>query len=134
MINMKSTDFNTLRDSEGKGILGCIGAIVLFAAIIFVGIKLGPIYYSNYLFEEDLKTLVSRAGARYIPDDTIITEAVELAQKNHINLTHENAKNNIKIERIAGLLHITVQYSVPVDFLILRRNWRFQIKLSTFTP
>jgi hypothetical protein len=59
---------------------------------------------------------------------------VELAQKNHINLTHENARNNIKIERIAGLLHITVQYSVPVDFLILRRNWRFQIKLSTFTP
>ena len=130
---MKSTGFNTLRDSEGKGILGCIGIIVLLAAILFVGIKLGPIYYSNYLFEEDLKTVVSRSGARYTPDETIITEVVELAQKNHINLTHENAKNNIKIERFAGQIHISVQYFVPVDFLILRRNLRFQIKLSTFT-
>jgi hypothetical protein len=130
---MKSNGFDTLRDSEGKGILGCIGAIVLLAAIIFVGIKLGPVYYSNYQFEEDLKTLVSRSGARYTPDQQIIIEVVELAQKNHINLTHENAKNNIKLERFAGQLHISVQYFVPVDFLIIRRNLRFQIKLSTFT-
>ena len=130
---MKSIDIDTLRDSEGKGILGCIGAIVLLAVIIFVGIKLGPIYYSNYQFEEDLKTLISRSGARYTPDQQIIIEVVELAQKNHINLTHENAKNNIKLERFAGQLHINVQYFVPVDFLIIRRNFRFQIKLSTFT-
>ena len=130
---MKSIDIDTLRDSEGKGILGCIGAIVLLAVIIFVGIKLGPIYYSNYQFEEDLKTLISRSGARYTPDQQIIIEVVELAQKNHINLTHENAKNNIKLERFAGQLHLNVQYFVPVDFLIIRRNFRFQIKLSTFT-
>ena len=133
MITMKSKGLDTLRDSEGKGFLGCMGAIVILAAMIFVGIKLGPIYYSNYTFEEDLKTLVSRSGARYTPNEKIIIDIVELAKENNINLTHENAKNNIEIERFAGQLHVTVQYFVPVDFLIIRRNLRFQIKLSSFT-
>lgn len=133
MITMKSIGFDALRDSEGKGFLGCITAIVVLAAMIFVGIKLGPVYYSNYKFEEDLKTLVSRAGARYIPNETIITDVVELAQQNNINLTYDSAKDNIKIERFAGQLHLSVQYFVPVDFLILERKLRFEIKLSTFT-
>ena len=130
---MKSTGFNTLRDSEGKGILGCIGIIVLLAAILFVGIKLGPVYYTNYTFEEELKTVVSRAGARYVPNEKIVIDILELAQQNNINLTHENSKDNIKIERFAGQIHINVRYYVPVDFLIMRRNLKFEIKLSTFT-
>jgi hypothetical protein len=133
MIAMKSKGFDTLRDSEGKGFLGCIGAIVVLAAIIFVGIKLGPVYYSNYTFEEGLKTLVSRAGARYTQDEKIVTDILDLAQQNNINLTHENSKDNIKIERYAGQIHINVRYFVPVDFLIMRRNLKFEIKLSTFT-
>jgi len=133
MITMKSNGFDALRDSEGKGFLGCMGAIVVLAAIIFVGIKLGPVYYSNYTFEEGLKTVVSRAGARYTPNETIVIDILELAQQNDINLTHENSKDNIKIERFAGQIHINVRYYVPVDFLILRRNLKFEIKLSSFT-
>ena len=133
MTNMQSIGFNTLRNSEGKGFLGCMGAIVILAVLLFVGIKLGPIYYTNYVFEEDLKTLVSRSGARYTPNDKIIIDIVELAQKHHINMTHENARNNVKIERFAGQLHISVQYFVPVDFLVIQRNLRFLIELSSFT-
>ena len=133
MTNMTLTGFNTLRNSDGKGFLGCIVAIVVLMAMVFVGIKLGPIYYSNYVFENELKTLVSRAGSRYTPNEKIIIDIVELAQNNKINMTHESAKKNIKIERFAGQLHIDVQYFVPVDFLILRKNLRFQIKLSSFT-
>ncbi|MBN2244162.1 MAG: hypothetical protein JW793_15860 [Acidobacteria bacterium] len=130
---MTHQGFNALRESEGKGFLGCMGAIVALAALIFVGIKLGPIYYSNYVFEEELKTVVSRAGARYTPDEKIIIDIIELAQKNGIRITHESAGNNIKVERFAGQIHIRVRYFVPVDFLILRRNLRFQIELSSFT-
>jgi hypothetical protein len=133
MIEMRSIGFATLRDSDGKGFLGCMGAIIALAALIFVGIKLGPVYYSNYVFEEELKSVVSRAGSRYTPDDKIITEIVELAQQNGINITHEKAGNNIKIERFAGQIHIKVQYFVPVDFLIIRRNLRFHTELSSFT-
>ena len=133
MIIMKSKGFETLRDSEGKGFLGCMGAIVILAAMIFIGIKLGPVYYSNYTFEEDLKTLVSRAGARYTPNETIIIDILESAKENNIHMTHDAARDNIKIERFAGQLHISVQYFVPVDFLIIQKNLKFEIKLSTFT-
>ncbi len=130
---MKSIDFDTLRDSEGKGFLGCMTAIVVLAALIFVGIKLGPVYYTNYTFEAELETLTSKAGARYTPNEKIIVDILELARQHNIDLTHENAKDNIRIERFAGQLHINVQYFVPVDFLILERRFRFQIKISTFT-
>ncbi len=130
---MKSIGFDTLRDSEGKGFLGCMTAIVVFTAVIFIGIKLGPVYYSNYTFEEELKTLVSRAGARYTSNEKIITDVLDLARQHNIDLTYENAEDNIRIERYAGQIHVNVQYFVPVDFLILQRKLRFQIKLSSFT-
>ena len=133
MITMKSKGLETLRDSEGKGFLGCFAAIVILAAMLFLVIKLGPLYYTNYTFEEELKTVISRAGARYTTNDQITIDVLGLAQQHDINLTHDNAKDNIKIERFAGQLHLTVRYFVPVNFLILQRNLKFEIKISTFT-
>jgi hypothetical protein len=130
---MKSKGFDILLDSEGKGIIGCMGVIVLFAAILFMGIKLGPIYYSNYTFEEDLKTVTSRAGARFTSNDTIIDEILNLAKENNINLSRKDAGKNIKIERYAGQVHINVQYFVPVDFIVIQKNLKFQVRLSSFT-
>lgn len=128
-INMKSKGTDILHDSEGKGFLGCIAVIVLIAAMIFIGVKLGPIYYSNYQFEEALKTVTSRAGARFISNEKIIEDILSLAGEKNINLKEEN----IKIERYAGQVHIEVRYVVPVDLLVMHKKLEFQIKASSFT-
>ena len=130
---MKSKGSDILLNSEGKGLIGCIGAIILLAALIFVGIKLGPIYYSNLLFEEDIKNVTSRAGTHGLTNEVIIEDILELARKNNINMTKKEASKNITIERYAGLVHIEVHYWVPVDFLVLKRNFEFQIKASSFS-
>ena len=130
---MKSKGFNTLRDCEGKGFLGCMLGIILIAAVIFVIVKMGPIYYSNYMFEEDLKTVISRAGARLTTNEQIVKNILDLARKNDINLTPKDVNKNIKIERFAGQIHINVQYFVPVNFLIMQKDLKFQIELSSFT-
>jgi hypothetical protein len=126
---MKLKGLDGLVNSEGKGILGCMTAIVLLGLAIFLGIKLGPIYYSNFTFEADLKTEVSRAGSRFIDNDSIVKDVLDLAKKNEVHVT----KEGIRIERFAGQVHITVQYSVPVDFAVLERDINFQIKVSSFT-
>jgi hypothetical protein len=117
-----------LRSSEGKGLIGCAIFIVLAGVAIFLAIKLGPIYYANYNFESELRTEVSRAGARFLDDETVTRDILDIARRNDIRLT----KKNIKIERYAGQIHIDVIYSVPVDFAFLDRDVRFQIKVSSF--
>jgi hypothetical protein len=130
---MKSKGSDILLNSEGKGLIGCIGAIILLAAVVFAGIKLGPIYYSNLLFEEDIKNVTSRAGTHGLTNEAIIEDILELARKNDINLTKKDASENIKIDRYAGLVHIEVRYFVPVDFLIMKKTLEFQVKASSFS-
>ncbi|MEJ2112076.1 MAG: hypothetical protein P8Z37_19640 [Acidobacteriota bacterium] len=130
---MKTKDTGLLLNAEGKGFLGCMLGIVLLVAMIFAAIKLAPVYYSNYMFEEELKNITSDAGARYRSNDTIITEIVNSAKEFDITIKPADTDKNIKIERFAGQIHITVRYYVPVDFLIYKTTLEFEIKNSSFT-
>ena len=113
---------------EGKGLLGCMVFIVLMGVAIFLAIKLGPIYYSNFNFESDVKTEASRAGARFMDDETIVRDLMAVAKRNDIRLK----KEDIKVERFAGQIHFEVHYAVPVDFLLFQRDINFHIKASSF--
>jgi hypothetical protein len=125
---MKAKRLRLFSESEGKGLIGCMLSIVLLALIVFLGITLGPIYYNNLNFESDVKTEVSRAGARSIDNEAIIKDTLDLARRNEITLTRQN----IKVERFAGQLHIKINYSVPVDLLVMDRDFDFEIKVSSF--
>jgi len=129
---MKFLDFDAFLDSEGKGFIGCMAAIILFVALIFVIIKVGPIYYTNFIFDEDVKTAVSRASALSLSNEAIVKDILELAKKNHINITSKTAKKDISIERYAGQIHVEVRYFVPVDFLIMKKTLKFEVKTSSF--
>ena len=122
---MKSVD---LRSAEGKGLVGCLGALVVFAVAIYLGITLGPIYYSNFNLENGVKTTASRAGAHSFSDEQVVNEILDLAKREDIRIKREN----ILIDRFAGQVHIKVHYSVPVDFLVLSRDLNFEISASSF--
>lgn len=122
---MKSMD---LRSSEGKGLIGCMVALVLFAVAIYLGITLGPIYYSDFNFENGIKTTASRAGAHFLTDEQIMAEIMDLAKRDEIRIK----KENIEVDRFAGQVHIKVYYSVPVDFIIFERDLNFNVAASSF--
>lgn len=103
-------------------------SIILLAAAIYVGIVLVPIYYANFNFENDVKTTASRAGSHFFDNDTIIKDVMDLAKKNEIRLTRQD----IKVDRFAGQLHILVNYAVPVDFVLFERDLNFKIEASSF--
>jgi len=125
---MKTGLLRELRSSEGKGVVGCLLSIVILAAAIYLGIILVPIYYSNFTLENDVKTVASRAGAHFLDNQQITKDIMALAKRSEIQLKQEN----IKLERFAGQLHIRVDYSVPVDFIIMERDLNFQIEASSF--
>lgn len=118
----------SLRNSDGKGIIGCIILLALIGVAIVLAIGLGPLYYSHSRFQSAVKTEVSRAGSQSLNDEAIIEGILALAEKNRIKL----ARKNIQVERFAGQVHIEVDYSVPVSFIFLTRDVRFQIRESSF--
>ncbi|NLT68491.1 MAG: DUF4845 domain-containing protein [Acidobacteria bacterium] len=125
---MTSGYLHNWRDSEGKGLIGCMFFIVVFALAIYLGIMLGPVYYANFNFESQIETEAGRAGAKFLDDETIIKDILDLAKRNEIRLNRQN----IKIDRFAGQVHIDVQYSVPVDFGFFVRNLDFRVEASSF--
>jgi hypothetical protein len=126
--NMKPVVLGSLHSSEGRGIIGCMMAIVLLGLAIYLGITLVPIYYANFNFENDVKTAASRAGAHYSDDETVIKDILDLAKKDEIKVD----RKDIQVERFAGQLHLIVRYSVPVDFVIMEHNLDFKIDASSF--
>jgi hypothetical protein len=61
-------------------------------------------------------------------NDQVIRDILALAKRNEIRITRED----IKVERFAGQLHIRVNYSVPVDFIVLEHDLDFKIEASSF--
>ncbi len=116
------------RDSDGKGMIGCIIFLVLIGAALYLAIQLGPLYYSNHNFRSDVETEVSRAGAQSLKNETIIANILAMAKSHEIELTRED----IKVDRFAGQVHIEINYSVPVNFALFQRGINFQIAASSF--
>jgi hypothetical protein len=125
---MRSDYFRRLNETEGKGLVGCMLLIIVTGVAIYLGIVLAPILYANFNLESGIKTEISRAGAHSLDDDTIIKDILDIGRRNEIRLTRQN----ISIERFAGQVHIRVQYTVPVDFIILERDLSFKTEGSTF--
>jgi len=125
---MKSNYLRRMSDSDGKGVLGCILMIFLTGVAIYLGIVLAPIYYSNFNFESAVKTEITKAGAHFLDDETIVKDILDFARRNEIRLTREN----IAIDRFAGQVHVNVHYSVPVDLGPIEHNLSFQISASSF--
>ena len=127
-LSMKSKYLRRLHDPEGKGLLGCMVMIVLLGVAVYLAIVLVPIYYSNFGFESDVKTEVSRAGAHVLDDGTITKDILDMAKRDEIRLTNKD----ISIDRFAGQVHINVRYAVPVNFILFDHDLVFEINASSF--
>jgi hypothetical protein len=117
-----------LKQPDGKGTVGCLAFVVLVGIAVFVAITAGPPYMAARSFEADVKTEVSRAGARFYPNETLMKEVLQLARKNEVRLREEN----VKIERYAGQLFIKVKYQVPIDLLFYEYIMKVDIKASSY--
>ncbi len=125
---MKFKGLRRLHDPEGKGMIGCVLLIVVIGVAIYLGIVLAPIYYANFNFESDLKAEISKAGAHFLDNEAVTRDVLDLARRNEIRVQRED----ISVERFAGQVHLSVHYSVPVNFILFERNLNFQIKESSF--
>ena len=116
------------KNCEGKGALGCLISLALLGAGIYVGIQVGPPYFAYKSLQTDVSTEVSRAGAHFLNDEVLTQNVLDVARKNEIQLK----KEDVQVQRIAGKVFVTIQYDIPVDLLLTKRTFHFEIKSSSF--
>ena len=90
--------------------------LVLLGSMIFVGIKVLPIYVNNYQMQDAIESearfaIGNRLGAKDIRDN--IWKKV-----NEIGVPAD--QENLKITANQGSIQISLDYSVPVDLLVYK--------------
>jgi hypothetical protein len=97
------------------GTLKLIFGFTLFALVGLVGFKLIPPYFSNYEFEDSIKTESIQATYTSRSEDDIREAVVKEARNYDIPLTAKQ----VKVSRVGGLgtgsLNIEAESSVPID-------------------
>ena len=121
---MESLNNGFKSGEKGEGRIGCTIALFLMLIVIFLSIKLGPPYYNHYGLRNNLKNAAARAGASTtFTDANIRMDVKRIAGENGILLEDENITvNRSRKQEII----INVDYNVPVDFIIMKRDINFK--------
>jgi len=107
------------QQGEGRG--KAVFWTLLFLTVIFVAYKTVPWYVKNFELQEKMQETARFASAFHKPEeelrDTIFKEVqdLELPAK----------REDIKVEYSGRTVRISVDYVVPVDFLIFQHDMHF---------
>ncbi|MGA2979296.1 MAG: hypothetical protein ABSD76_06865 [Terriglobales bacterium] len=89
--------------------------VAVFGALILVGIKIIPPFFSNYELEDSLKTEALQATYSTRTEDDIREAVIKEARKYDIALTPKQ----VSVSRVGGFasgtLAIEADYSVPIE-------------------
>jgi len=116
-----------LRREEGAGRLGCLFSLLVLVAAIHVAVNAGPAYLANLGFESDIRSEISRAGANFFEDETLMRHVLDLARRNEVPIT----RDNVSIQRTGIEVRVCVRYAVPVDLPLGRRLLNFEVRASS---
>ena len=86
-------------------------AFVIILALAYVAYVMGPPYFNNYQFQDDLKTSVRFMQNDRKTDDEIKEEIIKKALEEGFTLTPQQ----IKITRFNKSITVDVNYTVHVD-------------------
>jgi len=98
------------------GSMKAIVGVLVMVAVVIIGIKVIPPYFSNYEFEDYIKNeaLQSTYGTR--TEEDIRESVIKHAHEYDIDLTVKQVHVSRSGVNGAGSLSIEADYSVPLDF------------------
>ncbi len=98
------------------GTLKMVFGIAVFALIVVVGIKIGPVYVSNFQFEDALKNDALQSTYSTKSEEDIREMVIKHARDYDIELTPKQVHVARNGSFGNGTLLIEVNYSVPLSF------------------
>jgi hypothetical protein len=92
-----------------------IGGCVLFVAMAIVGIKIVPVYFSNYQFEDSIKNEALQSTYSPRTEEDIRDSVIKRAKEYDIQLTTKQVHVSRTGSNGNGTLSIEADYSVPFN-------------------
>ena len=106
------------KNSEhGSGKPGCLFTLLVVAAVIFLCIKIIPVYVAKVNFEDDLTSITSKAGVYAWSERMIVKEINTAAEAYGFQTSRESIEINRrnKFQQTPRLI-LLVKYSKTVEF------------------
>ena len=100
-----------LRSQRGAGRLKALIFLVVFAAMIYTGIKVVPILVTNYEFQDAIESTARFATVNRQSSDEVRAAVLKEAQSEAIPITAAD----IHVRGEGGNVEISADYSVTVD-------------------
>jgi hypothetical protein len=117
-----------VRGQRGGGRLRAIVWTGILVAFVFVSIKVIPPYYSNYQFEDWLKTQVPFLMVNHTTDESLQAAIIKELGNDGVVIT----KDNIKIvQNNPRGINVQIDYSVKVDLIFYQLNLHFTPEMNS---
>ncbi|HXX18953.1 MAG TPA: hypothetical protein VEJ46_06090 [Candidatus Acidoferrum sp.] len=115
---------NAARERGGSK-LNLIITLLVLAAIIFAGVKLVPVYFANYQFQDAMQTEARFALSSYPRKsiDDIRDDIFKKAQELSIPTKKESIR--VIVDGTSGNVDISVDYVVTVDMAVYQWTHEF---------
>jgi hypothetical protein len=107
-------------NQEGKGRIGFLLSLFVFAGAIFVAAKLIPVKVRTYQFADYMRDEAQRTA--WNKEEAVLRKHL-LDKARMLDLPISDKNIDIKIG--SGEIRVQARYEVPVDLLVQRFVWKF---------
>lgn len=116
-----------MRSGRGSGKPGCLFVLLIVAAIVFLCIKIIPVYIAKINFEDDLKGITSKAGVYAWSERMIVREINTAAEAYGFETSGEDIEINRRNKfQQAPRIVILVRYRKSIEFPGYTHLFRFE--------
>jgi hypothetical protein len=109
------------RSLRGEGKLKAIIYTVILVTLVFLAIKLVPLYVAEYQLQDKMNEQAKFAVVNRYSEDQIRDILMKVIQDLDIPAT----RDDIKLSSTNHGVSISISYTVPVDFLVYQTNITF---------
>ena len=121
-LDVSGSNFLSTQDGQrGAAHFKAIFWTLVLAALIFVAIKITPVYISEYQFQDGIQNIARFASVNHTAPDLIKKSVMEEAQKEDLPVRIED----IKVQGGGANVGIDVDYSVTVDLAAFQWTLNF---------
>ena len=119
MLNQKSR--SQYRAQRGAGGLKGLLYLAFLIVAVFVAVKVVPLYVTNYQLKDKMNEQAKFAVVNRYSEDQIRDNIFRTIQDLDIPAT----RDDVKVANTNHGIQITVNYTVPVDFLVYKTDLNF---------
>ncbi len=111
---------------KGASNIGCILALIVLGALIIVGIKVVPVRIAVAELQDFCEKEADTAYQPRNTDEKLTESIFRKAMEEQLPVN----KENIKVWRDTGQIHIEIKYHVPLDLLVTTYDWNVEHKVD----